>query len=207
MRSESFRVCSVGFEGARQNRGYSAGSRSALSADRRDGASIVASAAKARFICSTSRSDISSRFIKELRATSFTRISSSSFSCIASRVAVLRVLDQEHHQERDDRRAGVDDELPGVATSRRSAQKRPIGRRPRSRAQRWTSARLGVRPTGQTARKPGFSAFRAHIREGHRSVPNFDMCRSTRSWSFGFHLGGRAHYFQRRKGSERHLAR
>ena len=29
-------------------------------------------------------------------------------------VAVLRVLDQENHQEGDDGRAGVDDELPGV---------------------------------------------------------------------------------------------
>ena len=36
-------------------------------------------------------------------------------------VAVLRVLDQEHHQERDDRRAGVDDQLPGVA----EAEERP----------------------------------------------------------------------------------
>ena len=30
-------------------------------------------------------------------------------------VAVLRVLDQEHHEEGDDRGAGVDDQLPGVA--------------------------------------------------------------------------------------------
>jgi hypothetical protein len=30
------------------------------------------------------------------------------------RVAVLRGLNQEHHQERDDGRAGVDDQLPGV---------------------------------------------------------------------------------------------
>src|ERR1700761_5201252 len=29
-------------------------------------------------------------------------------------VAVLRILDQEHHQERDDSGAGVDDELPRV---------------------------------------------------------------------------------------------
>jgi hypothetical protein len=33
------------------------------------------------------------------------------------RVAVLCVLNQEHHQERDDRRSGVDDELPGVAVT------------------------------------------------------------------------------------------
>ena len=31
------------------------------------------------------------------------------------RVAVLAVLKQKHHQERDNRRAGVDDELPCVA--------------------------------------------------------------------------------------------
>src|SRR5262245_56919961 len=30
-------------------------------------------------------------------------------------VAVLAMLEQEHHQERDDSRAGVDDELPGIA--------------------------------------------------------------------------------------------
>src|SRR5262252_5232116 len=30
-------------------------------------------------------------------------------------VTVLCALNQEHHQERDDRRAGIDDELPGVA--------------------------------------------------------------------------------------------
>ncbi len=29
-------------------------------------------------------------------------------------IAVLRVLDQENHQERDYRRAGIDDQLPGV---------------------------------------------------------------------------------------------
>src|SRR5712691_7896620 len=30
------------------------------------------------------------------------------------RVAILRVLNQEHHQKRDDRSAGVDDQLPCV---------------------------------------------------------------------------------------------
>src|SRR6266404_5186278 len=29
-------------------------------------------------------------------------------------IAVLRVLNEEHHQERDDGRAGVDNELPGI---------------------------------------------------------------------------------------------
>src|SRR5262245_42510519 len=40
-------------------------------------------------------------------------------------VAVLRVLDQEHHEERDDRRAGVDDELPGVREMKDGARYRP----------------------------------------------------------------------------------
>src|SRR5947207_7192132 len=30
------------------------------------------------------------------------------------RVAVLRVLDEENHQESDDRRSGINDELPGI---------------------------------------------------------------------------------------------
>src|SRR5437667_12881800 len=34
-------------------------------------------------------------------------------------VAVLRVLDEEDHQKRDDRRRGVDDELPGIAESKK----------------------------------------------------------------------------------------
>src|SRR5207248_3274024 len=37
------------------------------------------------------------------------------------RVAILAVLDQEHHQEGDDGRSGVDDQLPGV----RIAEDRP----------------------------------------------------------------------------------
>src|SRR5262245_24165076 len=41
------------------------------------------------------------------------------------RVAVLRVLDQEHHQESYDGRAGVDDELPGVAVAEDRARHQP----------------------------------------------------------------------------------
>src|SRR5688572_6766612 len=41
------------------------------------------------------------------------------------RVAVLRALDEEHHQEGDDGRAGVDDELPGVAEAKQGAGQRP----------------------------------------------------------------------------------
>jgi hypothetical protein len=37
------------------------------------------------------------------------------------RVAVLVVLQQEHHEEGDDRGAGVDRQLPGVAETERGA--------------------------------------------------------------------------------------
>ena len=40
-------------------------------------------------------------------------------------VAVLGVLNEEHHQERNDRRAGVDDELPGVGEMEDRAADRP----------------------------------------------------------------------------------
>jgi hypothetical protein len=34
-------------------------------------------------------------------------------------IAVLRVLDQKHHKEGDDRRGGVDDQLPGIGKMKR----------------------------------------------------------------------------------------
>ena len=40
-------------------------------------------------------------------------------------VAVLGVLDQEHHQEGDDRRAGVDHQLPGVGVVEERARDGP----------------------------------------------------------------------------------
>jgi hypothetical protein len=40
-------------------------------------------------------------------------------------VAVLGVLDQEHHEESDDRGAGVDDELPGIGVAESRAGDRP----------------------------------------------------------------------------------
>jgi hypothetical protein len=52
-------------------------------ADRFANGSIAASVSKAAFTRSTSVSDISSRLMNELRAAAFTRISSSSFSCMA----------------------------------------------------------------------------------------------------------------------------
>jgi glutamate-ammonia-ligase adenylyltransferase len=43
------------------------------------------------------------------------------------RVAVLGVLDHEHHQESDDGRGGVDHQLPGVAEAEERATRRPQG--------------------------------------------------------------------------------
>src|SRR5581483_10588073 len=40
-------------------------------------------------------------------------------------VAVLGVLDQEHHQERHDRRAGIDDQLPCVGVMVMRPEQRP----------------------------------------------------------------------------------
>lgn len=54
-----------------------------------------------------------------------------------ARVAILRVLDQEHHKESDDRRAGVDDELPGI---------RVVEVRPRDKPQRDDQQRGEERP-------------------------------------------------------------
>jgi len=40
-------------------------------------------------------------------------------------VAVLAVLDKEHHEKRDDGRSGVDDQLPGVAEMRNRTGRQP----------------------------------------------------------------------------------
>jgi len=42
-------------------------------------------------------------------------------------VAVLSVLDQEHHQKSDDGRGGVDDELPGIGKMKSGASEQPNG--------------------------------------------------------------------------------
>src|SRR5262245_49665479 len=41
------------------------------------------------------------------------------------RFLVLRALNQEHHQKRNDGRAGIDDELPRVGVVKRRSQQRP----------------------------------------------------------------------------------
>ena len=40
-------------------------------------------------------------------------------------IAVLRVLNQKHHRERDDGRAGVDNVLPGIGEMKGRSGKRP----------------------------------------------------------------------------------
>ena len=73
---------------------------------------------------SSSCSDKSSAVASVLCAPFTAMISSASLTCKANRVAVLALLDQEHHQEGDDGGTGVDDELPGVA----EVEDRPAGR-------------------------------------------------------------------------------
>jgi hypothetical protein len=53
------------------------------------------------------------------------RISSSSFNCKGQGIPVLSGLNREDHQERDNGRAGIDDELPGVTESEPGAADRP----------------------------------------------------------------------------------
>ena len=47
------------------------------------------------------------------------------FQVDGPRVLVLRPLDEEHHQERDDRGAGVDHQLPGVTELEQRPGDRP----------------------------------------------------------------------------------
>ena len=41
------------------------------------------------------------------------------------RVSILRILNEEYHQEGDDRRRGVDHELPGVRVAKDGTGRRP----------------------------------------------------------------------------------
>ena len=63
------------------------------------------------------------------------RINSSSLSWIATEVAVLGVLDEEHHQEGDDGRSGIYRQLPAIREVEQSARLQPTsesrGRRAR----------------------------------------------------------------------------
>jgi hypothetical protein len=71
----------------------------------------------------SSSSDKSSRSTSSLRARLRTRISQFEMHCFG--VAVLRVLDQKHHEKGDDRRGGVDDQLPGIRKMNRWSGENP----------------------------------------------------------------------------------
>src|SRR5690606_34572245 len=67
-----------------------------------------------------------------------------------ARVAVLAVLDQEHHQEGDDGGAGVDHQLPGVAEAEQRAGDHPD----HHRQQRQHEARRAAGEAGTGVRDP-----------------------------------------------------
>ena len=66
------------------------------------------------------------------------------------RIAVLRVLDQEHHQERHDRRAGIDDELPRVAEAEHGTADPPDDDDQRGNDERDRLAGRARRAVGET---------------------------------------------------------
>ncbi|MNR33490.1 hypothetical protein D3C85_1511660 [compost metagenome] len=80
-------------------------------------------------------------------------------------IAVLRVLDQEHHQERDDRGGGVDDQLPGVVETKN----RPTQPPQRDKNQRRHKGLGTASPQGEFLRD--FCEF--HCRVPYRDAPEF----------------------------------
>ncbi|MNG13535.1 hypothetical protein D3C84_972200 [compost metagenome] len=80
-------------------------------------------------------------------------------------VTVLRVLDQKHHEERDDGRRGVDDQLPGVVV----IENRPTQTPQTNQDQR---AHEGLGATGpQSEFLRDFCEF--HCRVPYRDAPDF----------------------------------
>src|SRR5688572_16076261 len=69
-------------------------------------------------------------------------------------VAVLRVLDEEHHEESDDCRAGVDHELPRVAETEERARDRPYGNGSHRKPERERTPGRARDPLRES-RKPG----------------------------------------------------
>ena len=107
-------------------RGSTDASSSLSSCAARGGCSSVPSVASAcrrssSCSCSSSSSDMSSAVAKRFSASLDREDEFGQLELQRHGVAVLRVLNQEHHQERHDRGRGVDDELPGVAV----AEQRP----------------------------------------------------------------------------------
>jgi hypothetical protein len=79
-------------------------------------------------------------------------------------VAVLSALDQKHHEERHDRRSGIDHELPGVRVAEHRNEKFPLqlhidecGRHKNTRTLRGEAAFIG-RPerTSRTQHSPSY---------------------------------------------------
>src|ERR1051325_7070700 len=68
-------------------------------------------------------------------------------------VAVLRVLDQEYHQERNDRGRGIDNQLPRVGIMEHRAEHRPRDNRHESQAESPGRSDRDRQPVG-TAPKP-----------------------------------------------------
>jgi hypothetical protein len=92
-------------------------------------------------------------------------------------VAVLGVLDQEHHQERHDRRRRVDHELPGVAEIEQRPADQPGHDQERGpRKRRWAPAE--TRSDFRELRIPGFVLHRLS-----RSLPTCGRLRCAASRS------------------------
>ncbi len=115
--------------------------------------------------------------MRRLLAPSMAATISFSLSATALRVLVLRALDQEHHQERDDGRARVDDELPGVGI----AEDRP--RRAPHEDDTERDDERGVLPVATVTRCEKFS--KTLVRFFMRAPAERGICRSlTRAEAF-----------------------
>src|SRR4029450_12985789 len=77
-------------------------------------------------------------------------------------ILVLRSLNQEDHEERDDRRPGVDDELPGIGEVEPRSAGRPHENHRPCDAERPGSARRLRDPVRQPFQQPAEGARRGH---------------------------------------------
>ena len=68
------------------------------------------------------------------------------FELYGGRVAVLGVLEKEHHQEGDNGRAGIDDELPGVRVMKEGAGDGPCDDQHEGRHENAGASALSSRP-------------------------------------------------------------
>jgi hypothetical protein len=56
-------------------------------------------------------------------------------------IPILRILDQEHHEKGDDRRTGIDYELPRIRIGKKLVPSAPKWQRPRRRTQKLVDGR------------------------------------------------------------------